>query len=88
MIGRIMGCGDRAKGFSVAKEDGLALLDLLGEEDVDSFHDKIPLTQCFLKAPTTGWMGGGWFHRQQLFQQYFLQSLRLKLIDVLMLEAL
>lgn len=53
-----MGCGDRAKRFSVAKEDGLALLDLLGE-DADSFHDTVPLAQCFLKAPTIGWMGGG-----------------------------
>lgn len=36
MIGRIMGCGDRAKRFSVEKEECLALLNLLGGEDADS----------------------------------------------------
>lgn len=36
MMGGIMGCGDRAKGFSVAREDGLNLLDPLGEREVDS----------------------------------------------------
>lgn len=36
MIGGIMGRGDRAKGFSVAHEDGLTLLDPLGEDKVGS----------------------------------------------------
>lgn len=36
MIGGIMGYGDRAKGFSVAYEDGLTLLEPLGEDKVGS----------------------------------------------------
>lgn len=39
MMGGIMGCCDRAKGFSVAREDGLTLLDPLEEREVESFHD-------------------------------------------------
>lgn len=61
MIGRIMGCGDRAKGFSVVKDDGLALSDPLGEGDT--------CAQCFPKAPTIGWISGGRLHRQQPLQQ-------------------
>lgn len=37
MIEGIMACSDRAKRFSVAKEDSLVLLDLHGEEDVAQF---------------------------------------------------
>lgn len=39
MMGGIMGYSDRAKVFSVAREDGLTLLDPLGEREVDSFLD-------------------------------------------------
>lgn len=39
MIEGIMGFGDSAKEFSVVKEDSLALLDLLGEEDAAPFHE-------------------------------------------------
>lgn len=41
-----MGFGDSAKEFSVVKEDSLALLDLLGEEDAAPFHD----TNCTISA--------------------------------------
>lgn len=59
MIGWIMGCGDRAKRFTVAKEDSLALLDLRGEEDVDT-HRCLAAKAAF------------WLHRQQLSTQWVL----------------
>lgn len=31
-----MGCGDRAERLRLEKEEGLALLDRLGEDDLDS----------------------------------------------------
>lgn len=47
MIEGIMACSDRAKRFSVAKEDSLVLLDLHGEEDVDSFVPQFLLKELF-----------------------------------------
>lgn len=50
MIGGIMGCGDRANGFSVTKKESLALVGLLGEEVADPCL--IPQSLRLLSLPT------------------------------------
>lgn len=71
-----MGCGERAKRFTVAKEDSLASLDLCGEEDVDT-------RRCLAEKAAFDFTGSNSLHSESCFA-----SVLLNLIAVLMLTDL